>query len=435
MHLDMNSFFATVEQQANPFLRGQPIGVSGRPGTRSIVAAASIEAKRAGVKTAMGTAEALAANPNMRLVVGDNRRYQAVSRQMIKILLRHSPDVEVFSVDECFVDLTSAVRWSGRAGWQTAADIACTIKGQIRREIGDYLSCSIGIAENKFLAKLASDQFKPDGLHLVADVLNFSVQVPSQGLERTRLLVSQKDELLLGLPPREFCGLGPRLEKHLARLGIVTTKELRQADPALLKRVFGVVGQQLQNYAWGRDERPVQIITTVPPPKSFSHAITLPVGDFLPTIARGYLCEMAEKVGRRLRRAGMAGRRVDFFVRFGMYDGWHGGVTLRRPTTDSQQIYQVAVEQFDRLSCFRPVRQVGVRVSMVQPIAELPLPLLIEDQKRERVIGALDLINDDFGEGVAFLARSLTSKKRQYEATHAFGFKPSLTAVNASTNR
>lgn len=426
MHLDMNSFFATVEQQANPFLRGRAIGVSGRPGSRSIVAAASIEAKRGGVKTAMGTAEALAANPQLRLVVGSNLRYRSVSRQVVAIVLRYTPDVEVFSIDECFLDLTSVVQDGlrhGQNGWQVASDIACSIKAAIRTEIGEYISCSVGIASNKFLAKLASDLFKPDGLHLVADDIRLAhqVRVAATGPRRTRLLVNQTDALLLATPPGEFCGLGPRLARHLARIGIVTTADLRSTDVKLLRRILGVVGQQLYDYAWGRDDRPLQQITEPPLPQSFSHALTLPVTDYTPALARSYLSGLAEKVASRMRRSGMAARQISCFVRFGMYSGWGGHRTVRQAVRDGPTIFALADEIFNRCRSFQPIRMVGIGLRLVQPVSELTLPLLPEEQRIQRIVEALDLINNRFGDGVAVQARTLLSKGRQSEATHAFG--------------
>lgn len=427
MHLDMNSFFATVEQQVNPFLRGKAIGVAGRPGSRSIVAAASIEAKRGGVKTAMSTGEALALNPDLRLVVGNNQRYRAVSRQVIAIALRYTPDVEVFSVDECFLDISFVMREAlqrGRNPWQAAANVATAIKAAIRTEVGDYLTCSIGIATNKFLAKLASDLFKPDGLHIVTDNLAAAseVRVPQSGSYRTRLLISQTDALLLQTSPVEFCGLGPRLQRHLARLGIVTTADLRAADPAFLRHIFGVVGQQLYDYAWGCDSRPLRRMTDLPLPKSFSHAITLPVSDYTPMAARSYLSGLAEKVAFRMRQSNMAARQISCFVRFEIHSGWGGHTTLRHPVQDGGTIFATAEAIFNQYRSFRPIRMIGIGLRLVQSTSELTPSLLPDEQRVLRITTALDCINSRFGEGMAVQAHTLLSRGRQSEATHAFGF-------------
>lgn len=433
----MNSFFATVEQQVHPFLRGKAIGVAGRPGTRSIVAAASIEAKRGGIKTAMSTAEALARYPDLRLVVGNTTRYKAVSRQVVSIVLRYTPDVEVFSIDECFADITFAVKDAARRGrnpWQVAADIASAIKRAIRNEIGEYITCSIGIARNKFLAKLASDLFKPDGLHLVTPTVvgSVAVRVAARGPARTRVRVSQQDALLLATPIGEFCGLGPRLQRHLARIGIVTTADLRQADSILLRRIFGVVGQQLYEHAWGHDTRPVRRITDVPPPKSFSHAITLPYSEYRPLAARSYLSGLSEKVAFRMRQSGMMARRISCFVRFDTGGGFGGHRTLRMPIHDGRSVFEQADTIFNAWHTFRPIRLVGVGLSLVQPLSEVPAPLLIEDQQSERVLAALDCINSRFGSGTAVQARTLATRGLQSEATHAFGCtsKSALAAIS-----
>lgn len=426
IHLDLNSFFATVEQQANPFLRGRPIGVAGRPGGRSVVAAASIEAKRLGVKTAMGTQEAQSVCPEITLVAGDNEQYHAVAKRVVDIIIRYTPQVEIFSLDECFADVTQQAN-----DWQAAADLICNIKADIRREIGDYMSCSVGLAPNKFLAKLASDTFKPDGLQVVlpndwrrrwpverAEL----VRVLSTGSRRSRLKIVTVDELTLGVELDEFCGIGSRIKRHLARLSIKTVADLRVASLPLLQRVFGVVGQQLQQYAYGYDERPVVVHYDQPAEQSFSHSITLPAQYYTPEAAQRFLYHQCERVGRRLRARGFAARQIVAFVRFGDLTGWGGHRTLKEPIRDGRAIYNEAADIIHNLKTFKPIRLVGVAVRLLIPLNQLTWPLLPEERRADSILDALDAVNNVYGEGTVLRASAMAVKDAQTSPAHAFGF-------------
>lgn len=430
----MNSFFATCEQQLDPRLRDKPIAVGGRPGTRSIIAAASIEAKRLGVKTPMSTAEAMSICPSLILVPGQHHRYREISEQITKQIIKKTPDVEVFSVDECFADITAAVGYrAGRLAsfedkLQAAADIICEIKRDIRLNVGDYLSCSVGLASNKFLAKLASDKFKPDGLHVIVpcdwhceDGWQLAFRV--SGELRTRLKAQTVDELILSSELDDFCGLGPRLKIHLNRLGVKTTAELRRANPVLLRQILGVVGEQLWHYAWGRDDRSVAVHYEQEPEKSLSHAITLPATMWRPDEASRFLHHLTAKLGRRMRKQGLAARRVVTFVRFTDFTGRGIHQTRSFHIQDDQTLYAVAKDNFAQLKTFKPIRLIGVGVSLLARADQLTLPLLPEDQRLDRLSCAQDTVNDRFGERVITRASIMTVQHKQIEATHAFGWR------------
>jgi len=430
LHIDMNSFFATVEQQANPFLRGRPIGVGGRPGKRSVIATCSIEAKALGVKTAMGTQEALAICPDLLLVTGDNEKYHDVSRRVIAIIIQQTPQVEVFSLDECFADITCQVA-RATDPWQRAVDIACQIKADIRRQIGDYISCSIGLAPNKFLAKLAGDTFKPDGLQVVVpndytsklEQGQFKLIVPSVGASRSRLLVKTVDELVLKVDLEDFCGIGRRIRRHLARLGINSVAALRQADKKMISNIFGVVGERLQNYAWGEDSREVAVHYEQPLEKSFSHSITMPAQYYTAQDAKRFLYHQCERVGRKMRARGFATRQISAWWRFADLTFSGGHITLKKYVRDGREIYTQAEQIFDQNKSFKPIRLVGVAVSLLVNDAQLSRPLLLEERRCEQLLDALDLINNRFGEGVALRASAMMVKKAQAPAAHAYGFK------------
>ncbi|MBI5369754.1 DNA polymerase IV [Candidatus Uhrbacteria bacterium] len=202
LHIDMNSYFASVEQQANPFLRGKPIGITGKHQERSIIATASIEAKRLGVKTAMSTWEAKQICPSLILYPGDPEKYSDITRRFNATYREFTDRVESFSVDESFLDLSERT-----PDYFGAACIALTIRQRLKEELGEYITASIGIAPNKLMAKLSSESVKPNGLTVTPpqQVLNL--------LDRSAL--------------QDLCGIGPCIEQRLNALGIFTFKQLR----------------------------------------------------------------------------------------------------------------------------------------------------------------------------------------------------------------
>jgi DNA polymerase IV len=219
LHLDMNAFFASVEQQANPGLRGKPIAVIGSNG-RTVITTASYEARKFGVKTGMAIWEARRQCPQIILVVGDNCKYTYTSSRIFKMMLDYTPLVEVFSIDEAFLDVTHSLKIFG-----SPERIAYLLKARIKQSFG--LTCSIGIGPNKLLAKLASDMKKPDGLTIIR---------PDEVLQ-----------VIDPLPIKDLCGIGSRTERHLNLLGIKTCGDLGRFPVDILKRKFGVTGQHLHD--------------------------------------------------------------------------------------------------------------------------------------------------------------------------------------------
>jgi DNA polymerase-4 len=371
LHVDMDAFFASIEQATNPALVGKPIAVIGSK-KRTVIVTSSYEARRRGVRTGMTTGEGKRVCPELILVPGNNRRYIDASVRIIAILRDYSPDVEVFSIDEAFMDIAGSLSLFGGA-----EAIAVGIKRRIRDDLN--ITCSIGVAPNKLVAKLASGLKKPDGLTIVTDR-----EVPS---------------LMETLPIEEICGIGSRLAKTLKGLGITTCGELGRYPVEVLTTRFGVVGERLHYMGLGTDESPVVPIGQEDPAKSIGHSMTFPydVGDE-PGLSR-YLMLLSAKVGRRLRKARCAGRTVHVYVRFSDFSGLGRRRTLPRPITLDLDIYESALRILKTLDITMPVRLLGVSVTnLVYCGGQLPL---FSGERREFLLAAAaDEIKDRYGDDV-----------------------------------
>ena len=296
LHVDMDAFFVSVELVRRPELRGLPVVVGG-DGERGVVAAASYEARAYGVRSAMPSTRARRLCPDVVFLPGDHRHYGEVSRRVMLIFRRYTPLVEPLSLDEAFLDVSGVVRLHG-----PPTEVAAAIRSDVLAEEG--LGCSVGIAANKFLAKLASAQAKPTaGTDGPAPGRGVQV-VPADGIR----------EFLDPLPVEAIWGVGPRTLERLQRLGVRTVAELRAVpEPTLVSSLGRAAGAQFWRLARGIDERrvdPAQSVRSIGHEETFSRDLTEP-GDL-----RRELIRMVDAVGRRLREAGVAGRTVTVKVRF-----------------------------------------------------------------------------------------------------------------------
>lgn len=387
MHVDMNSYFATVEQQSNPFLRGKPICVAGKgSGERTVCAALSIEAKKLGLRGAMGVWEARQLCPDIIVVQADYAKYQFISRKMFGILESYTPLIEIFSIDEAFLDLTGIA--TDIAG---ARKIALDIKQRLKTEIGDYLTCSIGISHNKLLAKLASGMQKPDGLTVInkSDI----TAVFSQTLVE------------------DICGIGPRLTHKLQALEI---KFMSQIEDCPLERLINFFGQRqgkiFKLMGQGIDDSIVLPYYEYPAEKSFGHSYTLPKNIFKTHEVKNVLLKLAEKVGRRMRRNNVSGRTIQIYVRFFDYSGFSEQQTIPRFIDNGLEIYKIGLNMIKKIKSAKPIRMVSISVTNLQRNIDIPMPILAHDQKTRIITKALDEINDRYGEFNIFRA-SLTKVK------------------------
>ncbi len=385
LHIDMNAFFASVEQSMNPALREKPIAVIGSA-HRTVITTSSYEARKCGVKTGMAVWEAKRCCPELILVVGNNRRYTHTSSEIMKLLFDYTPLVEVSSIDEAFMDVTGCLRLFG-----SPENIAYLLKARIRNRFG--ITCSIGIAPNKLLAKLASDMQKPDGLTII------------RAEETSRVLEK--------LPITDLCGVGRRMERHLRLLGITTCGELGRFPVEILKKKFGIVGEHLQRMGKGLDDSPVQPPQNAEPVKSVGHSMTLERDIETREEILRYLLQLSEMVGRRARRYGVTGKTVSLYVRYADFDTSFGKQQTQGDYISlSEDIYRAAVRILDSVPLEQPVRLLGVRLSNLRHREE-QLPLFIDEKIKVFATRAMDEVNNRYGDfTVTFGALLSTAGKK-----------------------
>ncbi|MDD5772011.1 MAG: DNA polymerase IV [bacterium] len=382
IHIDINAFFASVEQVCNPNLRGKPIAVIGSS-ERTVVTTCSYEARAYGVKTGMTKYEAKKLCPEIILVVGDNRKYTDTSSRIIKILKEYTPEVEVFSIDESFLDITHSIKL-----FHGEKEIALSLKKRIKDELG--LLCSIGIAPNKLLAKIASDMKKPDGLVIVEkdDVNNF-IKV---------------------LPVSDICGIGEKLTAHLNLMGIKTCSDLGKYSVEILKNKFGVIGERLHDMALGIDESPVVPFDEDEEVKSIGHSMTYAKDVRDSDTIQKYLLELSEMVGRRARRYGYFGKTVTLTVRYKDFTTFSKQLTIKKYISHDLDIYNTALIILDTINLTQPVRLFGVSLSNLSKYYH-QYSLFDDDEKKNGLIKHMDEINDRFGEYTLTYGRLTASPK------------------------
>lgn len=382
LHVDMNAFFAACHQAADPRLRGRPVLVSGDPESRhGIILTASYEARPFGVKTAMPTREALRLCPEAIVVRPDFKLYSSYSRQVMAILSSYTPLVEQFSIDEAWLDVAGCENLFG-----PPIAIAREIKARIREELG--LTCSIGIAPTKILAKMASDLEKPDGL-----VLLTLADVPTR---------------IWPLPVEALFGVGPQTAAALKKLGIRTIGQLAHYPRANLKARFGVYGEYLAELAQGRDGSRVN--PEGEGVKSVGNSITLPQDTADPEEIETVLLALAEEVGTRLRRRALAGRTITVSIKTPDFKLHTRSLTYPEATCLTEAIYARARQIFRRNFAGHPVRLVGLAVgSLLPPGAPAQLDLFAgqEKSKRARLAQTVDRLRARFGEDALVRARLL----------------------------
>ena len=374
LHADLDAFYASVEVLDDPSLRGKPVIVGGRADDRGVVSAASYEARRYGVHSAMPVRTAFRLCPEGVFLPGRFERYAAVSRDVMAVFESFTPLVEPISLDEAFLDATGAPAGDGPA-------IGRAIKDRVRGEVG--LVVSVGTATNKLVAKVASDLEKPDGL----------VIVPA----------GKEAEFLAPLPVSRLWGVGPKVRQALADYGVTTIGELAAVPEATLRRRFGRHGLDLAARARGIDSSPV-----VPghAPKSIGHEHTFTTDVTDRKQLDGTLLWLADSVAGRLRRNHLAARAIQLKLRYEGFETLTRQTSLAQPTTDAPTILAVANRLLDKaLEPGRGVRLIGITgISLVNA---QQLTLFEDGERVQRLAEATDAVRDKFGDTAITRARLL----------------------------
>jgi DNA polymerase IV len=375
LHVDLDAFFAAVEQRDRPELRGRPVIVGGGgPDRRGVVSAASYEARRFGVHSAMPLRTAGRLCPQGVFLPVDGRKYQAVSREVMAILRRYTPQVQPISIDEAFLDVTGS-----RALFGDGEAIARRIKEAVRSEV--ELTASVGVAATKLVAKIASDLRKPDGLVAVAP--------------------GDEAAFLAPLPISRLWGVGERTAEALRDFGVVTIGDLARLPRASLERRFGKHGAALVDRALGIDPDPV---ATGDPAKSIGHEHTFDVDTPDREVVERTLLGMADGVAWRLRAAGLKAGTVTLKLRDSSFTTITRQVGLEVPSDLTEPIYDAALTLLRRELHGQRIRLVGVTASNFRDREQLAL-FGAEDPRRHLAAEALDRIRRKYGERSVTRAR------------------------------
>jgi len=368
IHVDMDAFFASVEERDEPTLKGKALGVIGT-NTRTVLVTASYRARKYGVKTGMNIPEAKAVCPQIVLVRANHEKYTNICGQIAEMLDDFSPLVEIFSIDEFFLDTAGLSRIFG-----PPIELAKKIKKRIKEDTG--LTASIGIGPNKLMAKLASDMCKPDGIkYITAD---------------------EVDKTLRDLPVEKMCGIGHSTKEALNRMNIKRCGQLGKTGISLLKNRFGVVGERLFYMGRGIDDSPVISFRKDVKEKSMGHSMTLPfdINDRKELLQ--HLLRLSDMVGTRLRRQGMTGNTISLTIRYKSFKTFQKQKTIEIPTNSTKTIFGVVKHIVSSLKLSESVRLVGVSVHNLKEAFPV-LSLFKEDEKSEKLDKARDTINNIFG--------------------------------------
>jgi DNA polymerase-4 len=377
LHVDMDAFYASVEVLDDPSLKGKPLIVGGFEG-RGVVSSASYEARRFGVRSAMNVGQALRLCPTAITVQPHFDRYLALSKEVMRIFHDVTPLVEPLSIDEAFLDVRGARRL-----WGSPGQIARTLRQRVLDETG--LTCSIGVAATKHVAKMASTISKPDGLLIVADA-------DTEAFLRPRSV-------------RALWGIGPKSAESLESRGIHTVADILDTPRGVLDRALGAaMGDRIWHLARGLDARQVD---TARVEKSVGHEETFHTDIDDPAVLRSEFRRLADRVGARLRSHDWEARTIAIKVRFADFSTISRSQTLSEPTAVGQRIGEAAVELFDAVERPLPVRLVGVRAEKLRPSGEAGLMLWDDDEEWRRVEGALDDATARFGRGAVTRATLL----------------------------
>jgi len=371
LHVDMDAFFASVSIKDNPKLKNKAVVVGAGAGVRGVVLSANYEARKFGIRAAMPVGRAQRMAPHAIFIPPDHQRYSEVSEKVMEIFRDVTPHVEPISLDEAFLDVTGAQRLLG-----TGREIATMIREKVEQEQG--ITCSVGIAHNKFIAKLASQHCKPNGM----------LEIPED-----RILT-----FLHPLPASAIWGVGPKTNEQLEKLGLRTVGEIAHTPRSTLIRALGeATGASLYELSWGRDYRDV---VTDEPEKSISAAETFASDiDDPEEILREFL-RLCEKATLRMRSAGFCAKTISIKVRFADFKTITRSKTLDQPISGTKESFEIAKQLYLALKIERArIRLVGVALEGLIPEEDAPEQLLLgqRDVGWKQADSAIDRVKAKFG--------------------------------------
>lgn len=386
-HVDMDAFFASIEVRNNPELRGKPVIVGGPADARGVVSACSYETRPFGVHSGMPMGQALRKCPDAVVIHGSLKQYGYVSTELMKLLESFTPLVEPFSIDEAFLDVSGSLRLYG-----APLELAAKIKEAIHNEL--ELTCSIGVAENKIMAKMASKLQKPDGL--------------------TMLDTARYAEVFGPKPVSVLWGIGEKSAGALNKAGIQTVSDLANMRPEVLTRGFGKFGLHALALAKGIDDSPVRSMDKLREEKSISHETTFAHDSLDRAYLKRALLSLSGRVARRLRKNGYLTRTVSVKVRSKSFKTITRDKTLPQPTTDQKLIYSTAHSLLPpEYGTDIPVRLLGVKAGKLLKDGDDPQLGLFDSpmgdtvskdndgpyRRRAELTSAIDSVQDKYGEG------------------------------------
>lgn len=384
--LDMDAFFASVEERENPSLRGKPVIVVGSASPRSVVCAANYEVRKYGVHSAMPFTHAMRLCPHAEVVAARPELYRQVSRSVFSICETFTDLLEISSIDECYMDMTpTADRFGG------PLVTGALLKKKIRAAEG--LTCTIGIAPNKLLAKLTAGLKKPDGL--------------------SRITSADVNELLDALPITALHGIGEKTGTRLRCMGLTTAGALGRADRRRLRREFGTNGDRLADMGQGIDDSPVVPYYSRPLEKSMSHETTLDEDTQDLELLRRALHYLSERVGYRLRKKGLSAGTIGLVARFSNLQRTTRSHAISEATDDGLAIYHAALPLLDDvMSQHRPIRLIGVSAGGLKH--GIIQQGLFDDPKRKSLVTTVDSVNEKLGKIALKPASLLGAGKRDH---------------------
>lgn len=369
IHIDMDAFFASIEQLDNPELKNKPIAVAGKSEKRGVVSSPSYEARKFGIKSAMPVITAKKKCPDLIIVEARFHRYHEISKGIRNIFYKYTPIVEIASIDEAYLDVSGSYKL-----FNNSVQIARNIKNDTKKEYG--LTCSTGIAPNKLLAKIASDYNKPDGL--------------------THIRESEVKKFLDELDIRKLPGIGPKTTEALNKKGIVKIWELKTLSIQKMKSLFGINGERIYNMSRGIDNSKVHFEKREE--KSISHETTFEKDTIDKEFLKKILLDLCDKITTRLRKNNLIGKSVKLKLKYSNFTIITKQKTLNTYTDNSDAVYKCLSAILDTIK-IKPVRLIGAGISQLSRNKEIQLNF-IKNEKYEKFEESIDKLKDQFGSDI-----------------------------------